>query len=85
MTISYKSANDDAAIEKLSTTVLSRAVELGKQMGLHHRFIYPNYAALGQDVFSGFAPQQLRRLREMRSTYDGQGEFANLQPAHLRL
>lgn len=60
--------------------IISKAVELGKQKQLHHPFIYPNYANREQDVFAGFAPKSLKRLKEIQERYDPGKIFSKLQP-----
>ncbi len=85
MTVSYQSAVDDEMVIGLTERIISRCVELGKSMGLHHRFIYPNYAAADQDVLGGFSPKTLQRLRDIQASIDPERKFASLQPAHFRL
>lgn len=85
MTVSYKPSRYDKAVHELVETVMSRALDLGKEMGLHHSFIYRNYAAQGQDVFSAISHESLKRLKDIQSRYDPQGIFGKLQPEHFRL
>ncbi|OAA76205.1 FAD binding domain-containing protein [Akanthomyces lecanii RCEF 1005] len=84
-TTAYKHAKDDEVVRVASERIHERIKALGKEMGLYHPFIYPNYAAVGQDVFAGFAPENLARLLEIQSRYDPGRVFANLQPGHLTL
>ncbi|KAH8900554.1 FAD-binding domain-containing protein [Thozetella sp. PMI_491] len=84
-TVSYKSAKDDEKVQNMANSILSKAVELGKQMGLHHPFIYPNYAATGQDIYAGFSAENRQRLLEIQEAYDPGRVFSGLQPDHLKL
>ncbi|OAA36792.1 FAD binding domain protein [Beauveria brongniartii RCEF 3172] len=84
-TTAYAHAQDDEAVYAAAKRIHARLGVLGRAKGLDHPFIYPNYAAPGQDVFAGFAPERLERLLEIQSRYDAERVFANLQPEHLTL
>ncbi|KAJ3497736.1 hypothetical protein NLG97_g1682 [Lecanicillium saksenae] len=85
MSVAYKHAKDDDAVESMTKRIHERIEAVGKEMGLHHPFIYPNYAAVGQDVFAGYKQDNLKRLLNIQARYDPGRVFANLQPAHLTL
>lgn len=85
MTISYDHAKDDTATRLVSERIFTHTLAASAAAGAAHPFIYPNYAAVGQDVFAGFAPESLKRLLEIQSRYDPGRVFANLQPGHLTL
>ena len=53
--------------------VLDRSEALAKEMGLLHRWIYPNYANASQDVYGGFGEENRQWLRNMRDKYDPRG------------
>jgi hypothetical protein len=84
-TTAYAHAQDDEAVCAAAKRIHARLGALGRARGLDHPFIYPNYAAAGQDVFAGFAPGHMARLLEIQSRYDPERVFANLQPEHLTL
>lgn len=54
-------------------------------MGMDNRFIYMNYAGQDQDVYAGYGPESVARLKEVQSKYDPQGVFKNLQPGYFKL
>jgi hypothetical protein len=54
-------------------------------MGLWHRFIYQNYAGIGQDVFASYGPERHARLLETQQKYDPEGVFLRLQPGYFKL
>jgi hypothetical protein len=64
---------------------MDRAIALGKEMKLYHRFIYQNYAGAGRDVFSGYGPENHERLKRIQQKYDPEGVFARLQPGYFKL
>lgn len=85
MTISYKSPDQDEMLKGLSDRIISRGIELAKSMGLHHPFIYPNYATADQEVLDGYSPKTLQRLKDIQAVIDPERKFASLQPEQFRL
>lgn len=85
VTCAYADATEDEAIRAMTRRVYARGEALAKSRGLWHPFLYPNYAAVEQDVHAGFAPETLARLLAIQKQYDPSRRFANLQPEHLTL
>lgn len=85
MTVGYHAAAHDEVVQKTVERLISRAVALGKERGLYHPFIYANYAAADQDFFSGFSPENRKRLLDIQELYDPGQVFASLLPEHSRL
>ncbi|KAH8681811.1 hypothetical protein BX600DRAFT_31580 [Xylariales sp. PMI_506] len=85
MTIIYKEPEYDEAARALGHKIHDRAETLGKELGLHHPWLYPNYAHSDQNIFSGFPPANLQRLLDLQQIYDPGRVFANLLPKHYRL
>jgi FAD/FMN-containing dehydrogenase len=54
-------------------------------MGLHHRYIYQNYANISQDVFAGYGEENRDRLRKIQRKYDPEGVFSRLQPGYFKV
>lgn len=65
--------------------LLHRSIELSKQMGLYHRYMYQNYADGEQDVFAGYGKENRGRLRDIQRKYDPEGVFSNLQPGYFKV
>lgn len=65
--------------------LLHRSIELSKQMGLYHRYMYQNYADGEQDVFAGYGEENRERLREIQKKYDPEGVFSKLQPGYFKV
>lgn len=80
ITVEYHKPDQDEKVDKACSTIISKAVELGKQKQLHHPFLYPNYAHSEQDIFQGFPPENLERLVKIQERYDPGKVFAKLQP-----
>jgi FAD/FMN-containing dehydrogenase len=54
-------------------------------MGLHHRYIYQNYANVSQDVLAGYGEENRERLRRVQRKYDPEGMFSRLQPGYFKV
>ncbi|KAH7310269.1 hypothetical protein BKA65DRAFT_601182 [Rhexocercosporidium sp. MPI-PUGE-AT-0058] len=76
---------DNELIVRTAQNVIDRAVILGKEMGVHHPFIYQNYAAKSQDVFAGYSVENQERLRRVQREVDPEGVFSRLQPGYFTL
>lgn len=76
---------DDDVIYQVSKNIIDRSVKVAKEMGLHHPFIYQNYAAKHQDVFAGYGEENRQRLREIRAKYDPNGVFQRLTPGYFKV
>lgn len=77
--------NDDEAMKSAGNRLLHRSIELSKQMGLHHRYMYQNYADCEQDVFAGYGKENWDRLRGIQKKYDPEGVFSKLQPGYFKV
>lgn len=71
-----------AAMEATATTTQAEA----KRLGLHHQYVYLNYANLHQDVYTGYGTEANDFLNHVCYRYDPDGVFQNLRRAgwHLR-
>lgn len=83
--IMWKDRKDDEAIMRASKNIIDRTVALGKELGIHHPFLYQNYAAKWQDVFAGHPDDIRTRLREIQERYDPEGVFSKKQPGYFKL
>ncbi|KAI9818904.1 MAG: hypothetical protein M1827_007725 [Pycnora praestabilis] len=78
-------AADDSRVSLAVNNIVARATEIAEEMGLHHRYIYQNYAAKDQDVFAGYGEENRRRLVQIQKAYDPDGVFELLQPGFFKL
>ena len=81
----WSNAKDDEKVHAATEKFLARSVALAKEMDLHHRFIYMNYATLDQDVFAGYGEESHERLKRVQEKYDPEGVFKSLQPGYFKL
>lgn len=72
-------------MHRAATNVMARAVAVAKEMGMHHRYIYQNYAKSGRDVFSSYGEENKERLLDIQSRYDPERVFTRLQPGYFKL
>ena len=81
----WSDPKDDEAMRTAGSNVIARAKVLAKEMGLHHRYLYQNYANGSQDVFMGYGEENRERLREIQRKYDPEGVFWRLQPGYFKV
>ena len=70
---------------RTNQNVIDRAIALGKEMSLHHSFIYQNYAGASRDVYAGFSIKNRERLLDIQQRYDPDGVFTRLKPGGFKL
>jgi len=85
--ISLQWANpaDNAQIMALGQRFIEKSNAIAKSMGEDNRFIYQNYAALGQDVFDSYGVRNKDKLEQIAKEYDVDGVFQVLQPGYHKL
>ena len=76
---------DDLVMSIAGSNIVDRAVVLAKEMDLHHRYIYQNYANISQDVFGGYGEDNRKKLKKIQKKYDPEGIFSRLQPGYFKL
>jgi hypothetical protein len=83
--IRWNHAADDNTVKDAGNKIIDRAVTLAKEMGVHHQYIYQNYANITQDVFGGYGEKNRKRLLQIQRKYDPDGIFSRLQSSHFKL
>ncbi|KAK2597531.1 hypothetical protein N8I77_012312 [Diaporthe amygdali] len=73
--MTWKNAEDDEFMAKEGSKYLEDSVALAKQMGLNHRFIFPNYAWPTEAVMRGYGEDRLAVLRDVAKNWDPSGFF----------
>jgi len=81
----WKNSEDDEIVLQAQTNIINKSVTLDKQMGLHHPYIFQNYARNDQDVFAGYGLENRKRLQEIQKKYDPDGVFSRLQPGYFKV
>lgn len=76
---------DDDLVLATAEKFITRSLELAESVGKASRFIYMNYAGQDQDVFAGYGPESVSRLKAVQAKYDPKGIFARLQPGYFKL
>lgn len=83
--IRWNNPEDDNTVKDAGNKVIGKALNLAKEMGVYHRFIYQNYANQTQDVFAGYGGNNMEKLRQIQRKYDPEGLFTRLQPGSFKL
>ena len=81
----WSSPQDDAVVNAATSRFLSRSVSLARSLGLHHPFIYMNYASLDQDVYAGYGAANRERLMKIKDAYDPEDVFGRLWRGYFKL
>lgn len=71
----YRNAKDDEAVQKADSKYLEDVEALAQQMGLAHRFIFPNYAWPSEAVMQGYGEERVAFLRQVAKKWDPEGFF----------
>ncbi|KAJ6189021.1 hypothetical protein N7519_003929 [Penicillium mononematosum] len=66
---------DSPTVWKAMETTATRTQNEAKRLGLHHEYIYLNYANPFQDVYDGYGEKAKRFLIEVSRKYDPEGFF----------
>ena len=81
----WSAPTDDARILAAANAIIDESIATAQTMQLDYRYIYQNYASLGQDVFAGYGPANRQRLIEISKKYDPDQVFQKLQPGYFKL
>lgn len=76
---------DDEAVESAAKSLLKQVEHEAKKRGVHHPFIYMNYAYAGQAVIEGYGPNNQRFLQRVSRKYDPHGVFQRQVPGGFKL
>lgn len=71
----YRNAKDDEMVQKADAKYLEDVGALAEQMGLAHRFIFPNYAWPSEEVMKSYGEDRLAFLRQVARKWDPEGFF----------
>lgn len=85
ISIAWTDIADDDRIMEFAANFISSGVALAKSRNLAHRYIYQNYAAAPQDVFTGYGPINKARLQAIHQKYDPTNVFTKLQPGYFKI
>lgn len=71
----YRNAKDDELVIQADTKYLEDVNLLAHEMGLAHRFIFPNYAWPSEAVMAGYGEDRVAFLRQVAAKWDPEGFF----------
>ena len=83
--VQWGDKNDDEHITSVQAGIIDKAIALAKSRGLWNRYIYQNYAYVGQDVFAGYGQANRERLVNVSRKYDPERVFQRLQPGYFKI
>ena len=81
----WTNAADDEIVYRTYSNWLARCTMRAKELGLHHRYLYMNYASQFQDPIRGYGDKNAARLKEVAKKYDPDRVFQRLQPGYFKL
>ncbi|KAE8327046.1 hypothetical protein BDV39DRAFT_205457 [Aspergillus sergii] len=77
LTVSWKSGQDDAAVNAFVQRWIQRVEDVTIQAGSQHRWLYINYAYHQQDPFSGYGERNKQKLVDVQKAVDQRGVFTS--------
>lgn len=85
ISLAWSDIADDERIMAFASNFISSGVALATSRGLDFRYIYQNYAAIQQDVFAGYGPENQAKLQAIHAKYDPTNVFTKLQPGYFKI
>jgi hypothetical protein len=81
MELYWMKAEDGPRVWNAQRVTAEKTQGLARELGLHHEYIYLNYANLYQDVYSGYGDEAKRFLKAVSAKYDPSGMFQHQRGA----
>lgn len=81
----WEDESDDEAVYSFATNFWNTVIAKAKDMGIHNRYIYMNYASKFQDVIASYGDENKARLQGISAKYDPRGVYQTLQPGYFKL
>jgi hypothetical protein len=81
----WQNAADEARILKANSNIVKKIVAEGQKRGLHHPYIYMNYASQFQDVIASYGSANKQKLQSIAHKYDPTEVFQELEPGYFKL
>lgn len=85
LTTSWADISDDELVLGAAAKLVNTIVELSKQQGKHHRFLYLNDAAGDQKVIESYGEEQVEFLKGVSARVDPTGVFQTLVKGGFKL
>ena len=81
----WEDAAKDNELQQAALDFMNAAKEEAKKQGVHHDFIYLNYAGPYQNVIPSYGDEKLAKLKSISKKYDPTAIFSRLQPGGFKL
>lgn len=85
MSLAWSDKKDDEAIQRATQELMKKSLEFTTSNGVHHPYIYMNYAMKDDDVFSSYGAENKQKLVEIKKRYDPDDVFGRLVPGGFKL
>ena len=82
---SWTEAGDDELVNETASKFIADVETLAREKGIHHRFVYLNYADKTQNPIDGYGEANKQRLQAVSRKYDPQGLFQKGVPGGFKL
>lgn len=81
----WPSSSANAFVQQTAQTVMQKANEAARNMGMLHEFVYLNYANQAQDPIATYGQDNVANLRAAAKKYDPRGVFQRQVPGGFKL
>lgn len=87
LAVTWTSAALDQLVEASCRGLIGKVDALAAERGARSKngYIYMNYAGKTQDVYAGYGPANLARLRSTATRWDPKGQFRKLWKGYFKL
>ncbi|KAL4943634.1 hypothetical protein BDV06DRAFT_234515 [Aspergillus oleicola] len=75
LSATWEDEKDDETVEKNARELFRGIEEDARKLGSYDPYIYPNYAAIWQDVFLSFGEESVEKLQKVSREVDPEGVF----------
>lgn len=81
----WPSTSANVFVQQTAQTVMQKANEAARDMGMLHKFVYLNYANQAQDPILSYGRENVARLKAAEMRYDPRGVFQRQVPGGFKL
>ena len=81
----WPSTSANAFVQQTAQTVMQKANEAARDMGMLHKFVYLNYANQAQNPIMSYGRENVASLKAAAMKYDPRGVFQRQVPGGFKL
>lgn len=81
----WASTSANALVQQTAQTIMQKANEAAREMGMLHEFVYLNYANQDQNPISTYGRGNVASLKGAAAKYDPRGVFQRQVPGGFKL